>query len=133
MKLLLKNGADVNTQDGEYGNALQAASYRGRWAIVKLLLDAGADVNAQGGRYGNALHAASGGGHETIVKLLLENGADANALQAASIIGVTDSRQPSRRLDTLRPDGSGRGLISILCYFYFGLTPSTRRPAPHPH
>jgi hypothetical protein len=51
----------VNAQGGEYGNALQAASYaRDHEAIVKLLLDK-ADVNAQGGEYGNALQAASRG------------------------------------------------------------------------
>ena len=45
MKLLLEKGADVNSHGGEYGNALQAASFRGHEAIVKLLLEKGADVN----------------------------------------------------------------------------------------
>ncbi|OQE13833.1 hypothetical protein PENFLA_c043G02908 [Penicillium flavigenum] len=66
-------------EGGEYGNALQAASWRGYKEIVKLLLDNGADVNAQGGEYGNALQAASSIGHEEIAKLLLDNGADVNA------------------------------------------------------
>lgn len=60
---------------GEYGNALQAASYRGHEAVVRLLLDKGAKVNTQSGYYGNALQAASSGGHETIVRLLLNKGA----------------------------------------------------------
>ncbi|KAF8954305.1 hypothetical protein BDZ97DRAFT_2081794 [Flammula alnicola] len=77
VKLLLEKGAEVNTQGGEYGNALQAASFGGHEAIVKLLLEKGAEVNAQGGLYyGNALQAASNGGNETIVKLLLEKGAE---------------------------------------------------------
>jgi hypothetical protein len=95
VKLLLDNYADVNAQGGEYGNALHAASFRGRERIVKLLLDKYADVNAQGGRYGNALQAASYRGHEQIVKLLLDKYADVNAqggpfgnaLQAASYRG----------------------------------------------
>jgi ankyrin repeat protein len=62
-------------QDGEYGNALQAASYRGYEVIVKLLLDKGADVNAQGGCFDNALHAASWMGREAVVKMLRERGA----------------------------------------------------------
>ncbi|EXU98136.1 ankyrin repeat protein, partial [Metarhizium robertsii] len=62
-----------------YGNALQAASFRGHLEIVKLLLDKGADVNAQGGLYGTTLHAASSGGHLEIVQLLLDKGADVNA------------------------------------------------------
>ena len=67
---LISNGADVNEQGGDYGNALQAASSAGHQEIVKLLLDKGADVNAQGDEYGNALQAASLMGHQEIVKLL---------------------------------------------------------------
>ncbi|KAL5610522.1 hypothetical protein FOBRF1_006639 [Fusarium oxysporum] len=83
---LMTEGADVNAQGGEYGNALQAASYRGHLQIVQMLLDRGADVNAQGGKYGDALQAASYGGHLQIVQTLLDRGADVNVqtLQAAS-------------------------------------------------
>jgi ankyrin repeat protein len=77
--LLLDAGAEVNAQGGSYGNALQAASYRGHEQIVKTLLDAGANVNAQGGHYGNALQAASCGGYEQVVTTLLNKGADVNA------------------------------------------------------
>jgi ankyrin repeat protein len=92
---LLSHGADTNTQDGYYGNALQVASYKGHEQIVRLLLNHGANVNAQGGHYGNALYAASSKGHEQIVRLLLNHGADVNAqgghygnaLQAASYKG----------------------------------------------
>ncbi|KAL4756031.1 uncharacterized protein BDW70DRAFT_166850 [Aspergillus foveolatus] len=76
---LIGNGADVNAQGGEYGNALQAASSGGYQEIVTLLLDKGANVNAQGGVYGNALYAASEGGYQEIVTLLLDKGADINA------------------------------------------------------
>ena len=70
---------NINAQDGEYGNALQAASSQGHNKVVKMLLDKGADVNAQGGRYGNALQAASFEGHNQVVKMLLDKGADVNA------------------------------------------------------
>ncbi|KAK4194116.1 hypothetical protein QBC40DRAFT_270361 [Triangularia verruculosa] len=63
---------------GHFGNALQAASYRGNSEIVQQLLEYGADVNAQGGEYGNALQATSTGGHAEIVRQLLERGADVN-------------------------------------------------------
>jgi hypothetical protein len=94
-RLLLDKGAEVNSEGGYYGNALQAASAGGHEQIVKMLLDAGAEVNAQGGKYGNALQAASAGGHEQIVKTLLDAGAEVNAeggyygnaLQAASLGG----------------------------------------------
>ncbi|KAK4206260.1 ankyrin repeat protein [Rhypophila decipiens] len=94
-RMLLEKGAEVNAQGGEYGNALQAASYRGHGKIVQMLLDKGADVNAQGGNDGNALQRASYRGHGKIVQMLLEKGAevnaqggdDSNALQAASYRG----------------------------------------------
>ncbi|KAL5376601.1 hypothetical protein DPSP01_010394 [Paraphaeosphaeria sporulosa] len=91
-KLLLNHGADVNAQGGEFGNALQAASFEGHEDVVRILLgDKSIDVNAQGGYYGNALQAASWKGNEQIVKMLLTK-ADVNAqggywgsaLQAAS-------------------------------------------------
>ena len=44
-------------QRGDYGYALQAASYEGHKAIAKLLIDTGANVNAQGGEFRNALQA----------------------------------------------------------------------------
>ncbi|KAF2734842.1 ankyrin [Polyplosphaeria fusca] len=75
VKTLLDTGADINAQGGRYGNALQAASYRGHKAVVKLLLDKDAD----GGHFGNALQAASWRGSEAVVKVLLEKGAEVNA------------------------------------------------------
>ena len=69
---------NINAQGGEYGNALQAASYRGHEKVVQILLDKGADINAQGGRYGNALQAASYRGDENVVRLLLNHGAVVN-------------------------------------------------------
>ncbi|KAL2126832.1 hypothetical protein VTI74DRAFT_150 [Chaetomium olivicolor] len=56
--ILLKKGADANTQGGLYGTALQAAARNGEDKIVAMLLEKGADVNAQGGLYGTALQAA---------------------------------------------------------------------------
>lgn len=78
-KLLLDNGAHVNAQGGDYGNALQAASFRGHVEVVQILLDKGAHVNAQGGNYGNALQAASCIGRDEVVQILLDKGADINA------------------------------------------------------
>jgi len=94
-RVLLEYGADVNAQGGDYGTALQAASYGGHDRVVQRLLENGADVNAQGGHYGTALQAASYGGDDRVVQRLLENGADVNvqgghygtALQAASAQG----------------------------------------------
>jgi ankyrin repeat protein len=76
VELLLRKGADVNTQGGYYGNALQAASAGGYDKTVELLLNLGADINMEGGKYGNALQAASEGGRHKTVKLLTSKGAD---------------------------------------------------------
>ncbi|KAF7158590.1 hypothetical protein CNMCM5623_003650 [Aspergillus felis] len=96
------NFFDHQSQGGQYGNALKAASSQGHKAIVRLLVEKGADVNSptRGLYYGNALHAASSQGYKDIVQLLVENGADVNAcsaglaggnvLQAASSQGHKD-------------------------------------------
>ena len=44
MKLLIEHGADVNARGGEYGNALQIASYKGHEEIAKLLMENGARI-----------------------------------------------------------------------------------------
>lgn len=56
--MLLYKGVDINAQDGEYGNALQAASSGGDDKVVQMLLDKGFDINAQGGEHSNALQVA---------------------------------------------------------------------------
>lgn len=94
-RLLLENGADVNTEGGfDQTSALRAASEKGHHEVVRLLLENGANVNAESGSdHTTALHAASKNGHRETVKLLLENGGSVNAetghdhisaLQAAS-------------------------------------------------
>ncbi|KAG9187069.1 hypothetical protein G6011_10177 [Alternaria panax] len=78
-RLLLDQGAEVNTRGGRYGNALHVASLKGHKQVVRMLLKAGADVDAQSRDCSNPLQAASYKGHELIVKMLLENKADVNA------------------------------------------------------
>jgi ankyrin repeat protein len=51
-RLLLDAGADVNSQEGVRGKALQQAAWQGDAGLCRLLLDRGADVNAIGGKYG---------------------------------------------------------------------------------
>lgn len=95
VRSLLNQGADLATQGGDYGNALQAAAYEGHRSVVELLLDRGADKDGRGGEYGTAAQAASFRGHEKVLRLLLEQDVDVNAdggkfgcaLQAASYGG----------------------------------------------
>ncbi|KAI4781565.1 ankyrin repeat protein [Aureobasidium sp. EXF-3400] len=80
IKLLVREGADVNGPGGRYyGCALCAAAYKGHIDIVRVLLNEGASINVQGGKYGTALCAASSAGKLEIVRLLLREGADINA------------------------------------------------------
>ena len=87
--------ADVNTRGGQFGTALQAASYGGHEKVVQILLEKGADINVQGGQFGNVLQAASYKGHENMIQVLLKNGANVhaqggryyNALQTTSYRG----------------------------------------------
>ena len=46
VKMLLKEGADVNARDKYGRTALYVAAWRGHVEIVKMLLKEGADVNA---------------------------------------------------------------------------------------
>lgn len=69
-------GADVNAQGGTFGNALQVASFRGHYDVVKLLLENGADVHLQIGCPGSALHAASFGGYKDVVQMILDKAPD---------------------------------------------------------
>ncbi|KAF4502574.1 ankyrin repeat L25 [Fusarium agapanthi] len=93
---LIKEGADVDAQQGRYGNALTIATTSGRLDIIKLLIKGGAGINAQAGGT-NAIYLASLSGHLDIVIHLVEKGADVNVqtdsgtpLQAASGYGHFD-------------------------------------------
>ncbi|KAJ6568602.1 ankyrin repeat-containing domain protein [Mycena capillaripes] len=78
VRLLVENGADVNTPIKRYGTPLTAASEAGHDAIVRLLLKNGADANVHSRLYGFVLHAALAKKQEKIAQLLIENGADVN-------------------------------------------------------
>ncbi|KAF9059864.1 ankyrin repeat-containing domain protein [Rhodocollybia butyracea] len=124
--LLDQNNFDVNAQEGEYGNALQAAVYGGNKNIVQLLLEHGADVNAQGGGYKNALQAAVYKEKKDIVQLLLEHKADVNcqggyygnALQAAARRGKKDIVQLllEHKANVNAPGGGYRNVLEAAVY-----------------
>ncbi|RII13199.1 hypothetical protein CUC08_Gglean004499 [Alternaria sp. MG1] len=78
-QLLLDQGADVNAQGGECGNALMAASDGGHMVVAELLINAGANVNSIHELDGSPLCLAAEKGDEAMVKLLIDAGADINA------------------------------------------------------
>jgi ankyrin repeat protein len=68
VKLLIKNGADVN--DNSNGvTPLYAASRNGNFSIVKILIENGADVNKANNDGFTPLFTASHRGYLNIVKL----------------------------------------------------------------
>jgi ankyrin repeat protein len=88
VRLLLKQGADVNAAQGDGMTALHWAATRGDADQTRMLLYAGARVDAatRNGNY-TPLHLAARGGNAKVVKVLLDAGAKANA--ATSSGGAT--------------------------------------------
>ncbi|KAJ6573120.1 ankyrin repeat-containing domain protein [Mycena vulgaris] len=98
-RLLLDNGADVNALGGEYGTALQTASYTGNGWFTRE--DARLNMSFEGGSYGTALQATAFTGSEEMVRLLLEKGADVNA-QAGEYGTALQAACAGRKLETVK-------------------------------
>jgi ankyrin repeat protein len=80
IRLLIKQGADVNAAQGDGMTALHWVAQRGDVAQARILIYAGARVDAvtRNGNY-TPLHLASRAGKTAVVKALLDAGANANA------------------------------------------------------
>ncbi|KAJ7586308.1 ankyrin repeat-containing domain protein [Mycena floridula] len=75
VKLLVRNGADVNALDITYGSALLAAIQGRQSEVVEFLIESGADVNAWPNRVCTALQLAIHVGHKGIEEILRRHGA----------------------------------------------------------
>ena len=78
MKFLIKQGADVNTQNRNGDTALILAVEGGNMTAIRLLIKKGADVNIQNEVGDTALILAVRRGNMTAVRLLIKKGADVN-------------------------------------------------------
>ena len=76
--MLFDQGADVNAQGGLYGNALQAALYRGDENVVRLLLNHDAVVNRKDIQGRTPFHLASAEGRIRTVEILSSFESDSN-------------------------------------------------------
>ena len=79
IKLLLDNGADVNSTVGTFGRtALRVAAMQGQVDCLTTLIEHGADVEARAFDW-SPLHLATNNGHTECVTALLRHGADINS------------------------------------------------------
>ena len=77
VKLLLEKGAELESEDKEYGRTpLSRAAENGNEAVVKLLIEKGAEMESKDNRGWTPLFMAVYLGREAVVKLLLEKGAE---------------------------------------------------------
>ena len=103
VKLLLSNGARVNTKDRINGPLLAVAALHGNIALVQTLLDAGAAVNANGADcMCPALEAAVLGGSTKILRLLLQVGANASGTGSKEYASVLCDAAYHGNLDAVR-------------------------------
>lgn len=80
IRLLVKNGADINARAIGDGTALIVAAKRGDVAMVKELIALGAKVDQPSPGDGNPLIAAAARGHEDVARILVDAGANVNAI-----------------------------------------------------
>jgi len=77
-KVIIKAGADLNTQDQWGNSALHYASNAGHPPMVAFLLGNNADPSSKSKDGLTPVHLAAARGHETALKLLVQHGADIN-------------------------------------------------------
>ncbi|MGM0369602.1 MAG: ankyrin repeat domain-containing protein [Bacillota bacterium] len=73
VKILLSEGAKVDTKSKEGATSLMLAAGKGNSELVELLLENGADINATCDRGWTALDLAKYFNHDQVIKILKEN------------------------------------------------------------
>ena len=75
---MLRDGADINENCGEFGFPLHTAGWKGNESMTRLLLGKNADINRVHDSHGNALYAALAGRKSDVVSLLLDHRINTN-------------------------------------------------------
>ena len=76
VKLLLEEGAELESKDNDHRTPLSWASANGHEAVVKLLLEQGAELESKDNEGRTPLLRAAERGHKAAVMLLIEKGAE---------------------------------------------------------
>ncbi len=100
VRLLLKQGADVNARDEDGKTVLMYACDYGLIDIARMLLEYGANVNAKDKYGGTALMEGCYDNEIDIVRLLLEYGANVNAKDKYGVTALMHAR--FLEIDTVR-------------------------------
>jgi len=105
IRLLLAQGADVNTKVGNGKTPLHVAVENGKIETANLLIQKGADVNAKNSAGITPLHNAALMGDIKMANLLITKGADVNAKNQSGLTPVSRA---------LLSDGGGRLMVELL-------------------
>ena len=88
-RLLLENGADVNSKDEHGQTALMNAAHAGQVELVRLLIEMGADLNVTAKYNLSALMLSLIAHHTEVAQLLIDAGADVNIRSSTDFHGKT--------------------------------------------
>lgn len=115
LRVLIRQGVDVNTAQADGMTALHWAASRGDTLAVRMLVAAGARTEAQT-RNGNytPLHMAARSGRATAAKILLANGANVNApttTGGATALHFASSNGDSATVDALLDKGASINVL----------------------
>lgn len=89
VRLLLENGADINSKDGHGQTALMNAAHTGQVELVRLLIENGADLDVTAKYNLSALMLSLIAHHTEAAGLLIEAGADVNIRSSRNFSGKT--------------------------------------------
>ena len=89
VRLLLENGADINSKDGRGQTALMNAAHAGQVELIRLLIEKGADLDVTAKYNLSALMLSLITHHTEAAGLLIEAGADVNIRSSRNFPGKT--------------------------------------------
>jgi len=107
VKLLISQGADVNSRNMLGWSPLHTALQNSRQAVIEPLIAEGADVNAKDNSGQTPLHIAVVTGQKDAVELLIAKGADVNVMSGSdNALTLAKRRQQTEIVDLLLKHGA---------------------------